>query len=1209
MDISSNQSDIYNPYLLDESGNIVLDASGNPIFIPQPLKYQDISGVDLSGYTNMLLINRAVADYQDFVTYANPETFPVVFSMYSTREELLALVAGFSNLSRIGLVFETNDNGRVYPFLNREAWFLDSDLEGFEFSSNMQFMIRLIQTLGITNIDYLACNTLVFNNWKSYYSILTDKTGVVVGASDDKTGNIKYGGDWVLESTGEDVEKVYFTSGIEYYTYLLANAYTYGNTVSNGVDTTITTSSLITASNVVLYRITRNVNNITNNAVLLGGGGTGGSPASSKIGNDGAHAILIESGINVVNLINNGSLTGGGGGGGSYGGYTNNGNGGAGGGGGGGCSRQLSSASGGSGGISSISNTGIGGGGGTTCNNTPGGGAGGGGGFGGTSGNGGGGGGGGGGGNVGATSGLNGTSTSGGAGGKNATAGVGGTGGGIGVAGGGSSNGGGGGGGPSGGAGRDAGSNTAGGGGGAGISGIFGGNGGFCTNINSGTGGGGAGGGNGGGGAGFYISGGGGGSGGGKGGYGGSNAGVGGDGGVGIKILGTGSITNLYNSQNLRGRYGPLYIGGNAPTNYFITILGDTSYGQLFASPNTGLGVTGSVNFGINTTSLSIFSVGVSKTYNNVLSRITPTKFSDVINYNNTDYGWKLSANVNYPTINYDLTVNIVSLRIDISLNSTPTNSLKVVDTNGNTFSPFNVSYGTTDISLTYLKQDPTTILDLSVNGVSYRSISSPFDISRNLIFPDTSLNFTIYSSDRSFSQSYAVTVHTNKSSQFSSFRLKNTSIGLDTSINFVNDSSYITIPYTDDVSGTYVTVDPNATVRLNKNNGGYGANLTSPFDISGLVAGDNSLNLLVSASDGNSTKTYTLGIRIQPSDKVNDLFLYGRQVINHGNYIISSSIDISSGISDISGNYSLVDSRSNMNLSVNGLIYSNIGSSFNVPGLVIGDNSLNFTVNTYDGSSSRNYDVNVHVLKSNKFTSLTLNNQSVTFDASYNSNISVPYGTKRIAGNYTTVDPSAFVDLSVNSTYYHNLNSSFDISLNLKNNALNFLVTASDRLTSQNYYVNVVIEASCLLEGTLVWSDRGYVPIETLQVGDSIQTQHYYIAITKIGKWTVDLNKEEDRQDLSKKMYKIPAGRYGATSDVFISHYHRFMYEDGEKEDNYNRLMAIPEQVGLFPADPSEYTKDGKYTLYHLEIKFGNHYMVNGGCRVEAWKSTDKYF
>jgi len=50
---------------------------------------------------------------------------------------------------------------------------------------------------------------------------LTQATSVIVGASDDKTGNIKYGGDWILESTSEDVESSYFNQNIRYYNYLL----------------------------------------------------------------------------------------------------------------------------------------------------------------------------------------------------------------------------------------------------------------------------------------------------------------------------------------------------------------------------------------------------------------------------------------------------------------------------------------------------------------------------------------------------------------------------------------------------------------------------------------------------------------------------------------------------------------------------------------------------------------------------------------------------------------------------------------------------------------------------------------------------------------------------------------------------------------------------------------------------------------------------
>jgi hypothetical protein len=144
----------------------------------------------------------------------------------------------------------------------------------------------------------------------------------------------------------------------------------------------------------------------------------------------------------------------------------------------------------------------------------------------------------------------------------------------------------------------------------------------------------------------------------------------------------------------------------------------------------------------------------------------------------------------------------------------------------------------------------------------------------------------------------------------------------------------------------------------------------------------------------------------------------------------------------------------------------------------------------------------------------------------------------------------------------------------------------------------------SCLLEGTQVWTLDGYVPIESLKVGDSIRTNNYSIAVTKVGKWTVNLNSEKDRADLGKKMYKIPAGRFGATSDTFISHYHRILYY--LDEECSSRGYDIPSHLGLEVASPVEFAVDGKYTLYHLQLAIGNHFVVNGGCMVEAWNPDD---
>jgi DNA-binding beta-propeller fold protein YncE len=187
---------------------------------PLPLIYSSIQS-SVNQFTNVLLVDNSVPDYQIFVDSANSSTFPIVYSTTSSKTELLALLQKmFTSISRIGIVFTSSlENSK--PFLDKKLLFKENEVEPY--SENAQFIIDIIKEFSVTNIDYLACNTLNFPNWTNYYQLLTQNTGVVVGASDDKTGNIKFGGDWLMESTGQDIELIYFTQSIEYYTYLLDN--------------------------------------------------------------------------------------------------------------------------------------------------------------------------------------------------------------------------------------------------------------------------------------------------------------------------------------------------------------------------------------------------------------------------------------------------------------------------------------------------------------------------------------------------------------------------------------------------------------------------------------------------------------------------------------------------------------------------------------------------------------------------------------------------------------------------------------------------------------------------------------------------------------------------------------------------------------------------------------------------------------------------
>ena len=57
-------------------------------------------------------------------------------------------------------------------------------------------------------------NTLQYDNWKTYYEILKNNSNVIIGASENLTGNLRYGNDWILENINLDIENIYFNDNI-----------------------------------------------------------------------------------------------------------------------------------------------------------------------------------------------------------------------------------------------------------------------------------------------------------------------------------------------------------------------------------------------------------------------------------------------------------------------------------------------------------------------------------------------------------------------------------------------------------------------------------------------------------------------------------------------------------------------------------------------------------------------------------------------------------------------------------------------------------------------------------------------------------------------------------------------------------------------------------------------------------------------------------
>ena len=170
-------------------------------------------------FSKLLLVHANVPDSHVFLESVNVSTCAVLYSSENLSELLQLVRDKVQSVDRIAIVSRKSD-----------MFFGKSMLECKE------ELVSLCMSLRATRLDFLACNTLP--GWQPFYTAL-EESGLVVGASSDQTGNLKYGGNWLMENTKEDIEGVYFTKAIEYYKYLLDIQYDITVTTSSVTDMTV----------------------------------------------------------------------------------------------------------------------------------------------------------------------------------------------------------------------------------------------------------------------------------------------------------------------------------------------------------------------------------------------------------------------------------------------------------------------------------------------------------------------------------------------------------------------------------------------------------------------------------------------------------------------------------------------------------------------------------------------------------------------------------------------------------------------------------------------------------------------------------------------------------------------------------------------------------------------------------------------------------
>jgi hypothetical protein len=296
--------------------------------------------------TNIILIDSFVSQSEQFINSVNNNTLAIVYRRTASYDKLLEILnnENLINVKRIAFAFD-NDLIESKYFINENPFFTDNDISPNtveeNYSAGLQTILNIIRTKQLLNIDFLACESLLSNRWKSFYNLLFIKTLVTVGASDNKTGNVAYGADWILESTHEDVKSIYWTDAINNYSTSLvvtpfnqstlipvgASSYpfvaTSGNCIflKNTAAKTITqqmsfelTSAIYGSTNVPLFDLTGGIagnNNIESEGWVLNGNGFNigleglGSTAFYSLVRSTNNTLYTVKNINIIGNLTN----------------------------------------------------------------------------------------------------------------------------------------------------------------------------------------------------------------------------------------------------------------------------------------------------------------------------------------------------------------------------------------------------------------------------------------------------------------------------------------------------------------------------------------------------------------------------------------------------------------------------------------------------------------------------------------------------------------------------------------------------------------------------------------------------------------------------------------------------------------------------------------------------------------------------------------
>ena len=174
---------------------------------------------------NLLLIDQRLKCLETFIQGCNETTKHVTYGLEDSFEEVKTKIEnlGVSSFNHVGFVFDNDGEGILKLFVSYNP-FISFDESGINDNLTTQFIKEVVTTYNVETIDFLACDLLLNLTWKSYFEYLQNQSSdknLIVRASNNKSGNLQHGGDWILESTNEDITSLYFNEHIGQWSHLL----------------------------------------------------------------------------------------------------------------------------------------------------------------------------------------------------------------------------------------------------------------------------------------------------------------------------------------------------------------------------------------------------------------------------------------------------------------------------------------------------------------------------------------------------------------------------------------------------------------------------------------------------------------------------------------------------------------------------------------------------------------------------------------------------------------------------------------------------------------------------------------------------------------------------------------------------------------------------------------------------------------------------